>query len=133
MRIVLGADGFGALERHVLEHVRDAGLAAGIVHRAGVHVGVERDDRRFVPLENDEVQPVGKRELGDALFEILERLRDQREREHQQEEKLDCEGFHAGFWLSQVTYSLYCTGIGGARTQGFTVVLIYTSHNSAAQ
>ena len=44
-RPVGGADGFRALEGHVLEHVREAGAAFGIVHRAGIHVGVERNDR----------------------------------------------------------------------------------------
>ena len=79
-RVVLGADGLGALERHVLEHVRDAGLAARIVHRAGVDIGVERDHRRLMPLENDEVQSVGERELGDALFKILQGLRREQQR-----------------------------------------------------
>ncbi len=105
LRIVLGADGLGALERHVFEHVRDAGLAAGIVHRAGVHVGMEGHDRRFMALKNDEVQTVGQGKLGDALFEVLQGLRGQRERKYQQEEKLGCGRFHAGFWLSQVSAS----------------------------
>jgi hypothetical protein len=29
-----------------------------------------------MPLENDEVQSIGEGEFGDALFEVLERLRD---------------------------------------------------------
>ena len=62
----------------------------GIVHGAGVHIGMEGDDRRFMALENDEVQPVGQGELGDALFEVLQGLRNQREREYQQEEELGC-------------------------------------------
>ncbi len=74
-RVVLGADGLGAFERHVLEHVRDPGLAARIVHRAGVDIGVERDHRRFMPLENDEVESVAERKLGDPLLKILQGLR----------------------------------------------------------
>ena len=50
----------------------------GIVHRSGIHVGVERYDRRFVALEDDEVQAVGERKFGDALFEILKGLRGER-------------------------------------------------------
>ena len=74
-RIVLGANGLGSLERHVFEHVRDAGFAARIVHRARVHVRVKGHHRRLVPLENDEVQPVGEREFSDAFFEIFQGLR----------------------------------------------------------
>jgi hypothetical protein len=52
----------------------DAGLAAGIVYRSGVHVGVERYDRRFVPLEDDEVQAIGERKLRNTLLKILKGL-----------------------------------------------------------
>ena len=82
-RVILGADGLGPFERHVLEHVRDAGFPARIVHRAGVDVGVEGNDRRLVPLENDEVQAVGEGEFGDALLKVLQRLRNQRQRAQQ--------------------------------------------------
>ncbi len=74
-RVVGGADLRRAFEGHVLEHVGDAGFAAGIVHGAGVHEGMEGDHGRVMPLEHDKVQAVGERELGDALFEIGERLR----------------------------------------------------------
>ncbi len=40
-RPVAGSDGFRALEGHVLEHVGDAGFTGRIVHRPGVHIGVE--------------------------------------------------------------------------------------------
>ena len=73
-RPVLGSDGLGPLERHVLEHMSDAGFPARIVHRSGVDVGVKRDHRRLVPLENNEVQSVRERKFGDALLEILKRL-----------------------------------------------------------
>ena len=70
---VLGADGWGAFEGHVLEHVREAGAAIGVVDRAGVHVGVEGDHRGFVAFDHqDEVQAVGEGELGDFFLELLE-------------------------------------------------------------
>ena len=56
------------------EHVRDSCLAARIVHRPRVHVGMERDHGRIVTLQNDEMQAVGKRELRDPLFELLQGL-----------------------------------------------------------
>jgi len=70
-RIVLAADGFGALERHVLEHVCDAGFTARIVHRTSVHVGMKRHYRRFMALENDKVQSVREREFRNALFKVF--------------------------------------------------------------
>ena len=54
----------------MLEHVRKAGLALGIVHRAGVHIRVERNHRRLVPLHDDEVQAIRQRKLRDAFFEF---------------------------------------------------------------
>ena len=63
-----------ALEGHVLEHVRQAGAAVGIVHRAGVHVGVEGHHRGFVALDDQKRHAVGEREFSDFLFEILEAL-----------------------------------------------------------
>ena len=74
-RPVLGADGFAALEGHVLEHVRQTGLAGRIVDRAGVHVSMKRHHRSVVPLDHDEVQPVIEGELGNPLFKFLEILR----------------------------------------------------------
>ncbi len=71
-RIILGADGFGPFERHVLEHMRDPGLAARIVHRPGVDIGVEGDHRRLMALENDEMQSVAERKLGDPLLKIFQ-------------------------------------------------------------
>ena len=71
---VVGADPVGSLERHVLEHMRQAGLARRIVHRSSVHVSVEGYHRGFVTLQDDEPQPVGKREFGDALLELGEVL-----------------------------------------------------------
>ena len=57
-RVILGADGLGPFECHVLEHVRDAGLAARIVHRTGVDIGMERDHRRLMTLENMKCSPL---------------------------------------------------------------------------
>ena len=39
--IVRSADLVGSLEGHVLEHVREPGLAHGVLHRAGIDVGEE--------------------------------------------------------------------------------------------
>ena len=64
----------GALEGHVLEHVREAGAAGGIVHRADVHIGVEGHHRRLMPFNDQEGEAVGQRELGDFFFEVLEGL-----------------------------------------------------------
>ncbi len=72
---VRGADGVSALERNVFEHVGEAGLALWVVDRADVDVGVEGNDRRVVAFENNEVETVRQRELGNALFEGLEILR----------------------------------------------------------
>ena len=69
-RIVRRADGFGTLERHVLEHVRDPRFALGIVHRPGIYIGVERDHRSRVTLQHNEVQTVGQVELSDVFFEF---------------------------------------------------------------
>ena len=54
-RPVLGADAFRALERHVLEHVGEAGFAPGIFRGARVHKGVERNDRGLVAHHHGEV------------------------------------------------------------------------------
>ena len=70
----------------MLKHVRQAGLALGIVDRAGVHVGMEGDNGRFVPLENNEMQTVPQRELSDVFFEFLEVLRRGEERHKKKEQ-----------------------------------------------
>jgi len=92
-RLLLGrpvrrSNRFGTFEGHVLEHVRKAGFAFRIVHRPGIHVGMKRHYRRFMPLEHDKVQAVGKRELGDALFEFREILRRERSRQRKREEEV---------------------------------------------
>ena len=43
-----------------------------LIRTAGVHHGLEREDRRIVPLDHDELEPVGEGELLDLLLEILE-------------------------------------------------------------
>ncbi len=71
---VRGPDSLRAFEGHVFEHVCEAGAAFGIVDRAGVDVGVERDYGRFVAFKHDEVHAVGEREFGNALREFLQIL-----------------------------------------------------------
>src|SRR5258707_10913533 len=72
---ILAADGLRSLERLVLEYMGDSGFAGRIVHRADVHVSMERNHRRFMTLDHDEMQAIGERELGDFFLKILERLR----------------------------------------------------------
>ncbi len=85
-RVVLAAYVGRSLADHVFEHVRDAGASLGIVHRARVHVQMERSDRSRVALENDEVHAIGERELGDPLFELRKALRRQNGWHQQQRE-----------------------------------------------
>ena len=72
LRPVLGAHHAGALEGHVLHHVGDAGLAHLLVRAAGVHHGLEREHRRVVALDDDELETVRERELLHLLLEVLE-------------------------------------------------------------
>jgi hypothetical protein len=51
---------------------------------------VKGNDRCLVPLENDEVQTIGERELSDPFFEIFQRLR--REQQRAQDEYGGTEG-----------------------------------------
>src|SRR5581483_1546663 len=74
-------NGLGSFERHVLEHMSDAGLAGGVVHRAGIDVGVKGNDRGFVALGDDEVKSVGERELSYFFFEFLKTLCRSRKRQ----------------------------------------------------
>ena len=48
--VVGGADLVGALERHVLEHVGEAGLAHGVLRGTGVDQSEEGEDRSFGTL-----------------------------------------------------------------------------------
>ncbi len=73
-RPVRGADGIGALESDVLEHVSQTGLAFWVIDRAYVDKGVERNDGGVMAFEDDEVQTVRESKFGDALFEGLEIL-----------------------------------------------------------
>ena len=58
----------------MLEHVREAALAGGIVHGAGIDEGGVTEDRRLVALANDESKPVGKHLDGGALLKTLQIL-----------------------------------------------------------
>ena len=73
--VVRGANLVRALERHVLEHVGQAGLAHGVLHRAGVHVGVEGKDRGFRTLADDDGQAVVQLLDRDSLLEGSQILR----------------------------------------------------------
>ena len=69
---VLGADGLGALERHVLHHVGDTRLAAWVVDRSGIYIGIEGHHRRLMALNDNEMQAVRKRKLRHRLLEITQ-------------------------------------------------------------
>ena len=70
--VVVGADLAGSLEGQVLEHVRQAALARGVVHVAGVDEGGVAEDRRLRPLADDERESVGQHLGGDSLLEALQ-------------------------------------------------------------
>ena len=68
----LGFDVLRALEHHVLEEVREAGVAALVL---GTHTDpdLERDHRSRVVLEREDAQPIGQHRLHDIAGGILER------------------------------------------------------------
>ncbi len=72
--VVGGADLAGSLEGQMLEHVRQAALARGVVHVAGIDKCGVAEDRRLVALANDEREPVGQHFDGDALLKALQIL-----------------------------------------------------------
>ena len=73
--VVFGADLAGSFEGQVLEHMRQAALARGVVHVARVDKCGVAEDRRLRPLADDQRQPVGQHLGGDSLLEALEVLR----------------------------------------------------------
>ncbi len=58
----------------MLEHVREAALAGGIVDVAGIDKGGVTEDRRLVTLANNESEPVGKHLNSGALLKTLQIL-----------------------------------------------------------
>ena len=54
--------------------MRQAALAGGIVHVAGIDKGGVAEDRRLGPLADDEREPVGQHLGGDSLLEALQIL-----------------------------------------------------------
>jgi hypothetical protein len=71
-----------AVEHHVLEEMRDAGLAARLVARAGAVEDVRRDDGRGVILVHEDAEAVRQRLVGDRQLERADRRCHD---EHQQE------------------------------------------------
>ena len=67
--IIRGADLVRALERHVLEHVCQAGLTQGVLHRAGIHVSEKSEYGSFRAFADHDRQAVGEFLDRDALFE----------------------------------------------------------------
>ena len=72
--VIFGADLAGSLEGQVLEHMRQAALARGVVHVARVNKGGIAEDRRLRPLADDQRQPVGQHLGGDPLLKALQVL-----------------------------------------------------------
>ncbi len=80
-RVVPRADVRRPLERHVLEHVRHAGLPDLLVHRSHVGVEMEGNDGNFVALDDEEGHPVLEAVLGHRFLEggeVLEREEQER-------------------------------------------------------
>src|SRR5208283_1281433 len=96
--IVARSDRVSSLEGHVLEHVREARFVHGILHRAGIHVGEEGEDRRLGTLTDDDGEAVRKFLHRGALFEggqiLAESERAQNETDNYSLYKLEA-GFHS--------------------------------------
>ncbi len=69
-----GADGSGALERHMLEHVGQPGAADFLVHGTRIDVRVKRHDGCLVAFHHDEMETVVEGKLGNAFLEGVEQL-----------------------------------------------------------
>jgi hypothetical protein len=74
-RVVRGANLVCAFEGHVLEHVGEAGLSHGVLHRAGVHVSIERKDWGLGTLADQYGETVVQLLDRDSLFERCQILR----------------------------------------------------------
>ncbi len=86
-RPVGAADGVGALESHVLEHVRQAREAFRIVYRPCVHISMERYNRRLMTFQNNEMHAVGEREFRHPFLEFGEVLGRKGSRKQQRKQK----------------------------------------------
>src|SRR4029078_5188989 len=67
LAVLLRRDGLGALERDVLEDVREPGVAEALVARADAVVELEDNRGGLVILEEDQFEAVVERRLGGAL------------------------------------------------------------------
>jgi len=52
----------------------EPGAAGGVVYGAGVDVGIEGEHGSVMALNEDEVEAIGERELGDLFLKILQAL-----------------------------------------------------------
>ena len=68
LRVILRADGLGALEHHVLEQMRDARAAGLLIRAADVRHPAAGDGRLVMPLDEEEVEAVGKGLFHDGNF-----------------------------------------------------------------
>jgi hypothetical protein len=103
--VIQGAEGARALERHVLEHVRQPGDAGHLLGRADVGVGEKRSHWRLMPLEHDEFPAVLKGKfshVGLDGFEVIRRSAKsagpggKQERHHRRSAKKEKSGSHVG-------------------------------------
>ena len=72
--VIFGADLGGAFEGQMLEHVREAALAGGVIDVARIDEGGVAEDRRLMALAHDEREPVGKHLDGGALLKTFQIL-----------------------------------------------------------
>src|SRR5271157_530864 len=86
-----------SLEGHVLKHVRQAGLAHGILHRSRVHVREERKHRRLGTLADDDGETIGELLDRGALLEGSQILPESNRAEHETDDNClyrSYAGFH---------------------------------------
>ena len=67
--VIGGADFVGALECHVLEHMRQAGGPQGILRGTSIHQSKKGENRGFGTLADHEREAIGQLFDSDALFE----------------------------------------------------------------
>src|SRR5260370_25473318 len=93
-RPIRGANFVGAFEGHMLKHVRQAGLALGVLRVSRIHVGKERNHRSFMTFTNHHRQSVGQLLYGYALFERGHILGSERSRKANEERENNEKTFH---------------------------------------
>src|SRR5262249_32010073 len=93
---IFRADRRRALERHVLEHVRQARESLRVLSRAGVNKDLEREHWRLDSAHHDHGQTIRQRAQGDAFLKRSKILRGARDRYRQCCDKQKKRTFHCG-------------------------------------